>query len=113
MKIWQKSKINNKYCEDNIFKFNKEKPNENFIQINSSKSEQLLKLERKNDIIDKPNFIKIKKVKKSIKKISGKSQIKKNILSKYFINEDGEETNLILERKLIMKKPVKKIKKEI
>ena len=108
LKIWQKSKINCNYYEDNIFKYKNLKPNKNFIFINSTRAEKLINIKRKNDIVSKPNHSKMKKIKnnKNAKKnhlTSGSTKIQH--ISKYFINDDGIEPKLSLERKFIMRKP--------
>ncbi len=46
----------------------------------------------------------MKKINNNLKKNNIKKT--KNILSKYFINEDEDEPNLIIERKFFMKKPL-------
>ena len=103
LKIWKKNKLNIKFNEENYFKYKDLKPNKNFIFINSSKTEKLLKLERKKDIIDYPSRAKMRKINYNLKKNSTKKL--KNVLSKFYINDDEIEPELILERKFIMKKP--------
>lgn len=103
LKIWQKSKINCKYYMNNLLKYKNLKPNKNLIIINSSKFEKNLILERKKDIINKPNKISILK---KVKNNSKKDIINQNVISKYFINDnEKKEPKLSLERKLIMIKP--------
>ena len=103
LKIWKKNRLNIKFNEENYFKYKDLKPNKNFLIINSSKTEKCLKLERKKDIIHFPNRAKMRKINYTLKKSSTKKL--KNILSKYYINEEEIEPKLILERKFFMKKP--------
>ena len=97
--------------EDNINKYKHLKPNKNFICIISSKAEKLLHLNRKRDIIMKPNNSLMKKTNNSIKKSSSKLiNMKKALINKNFMNYDENEPYIILERKLIMSKPIRKKK---
>lgn len=111
LKVWQKNKINSELYEDNINKYKHLKPNKNFICIISSKAEKLLHLNRKRDIIMKPNNSLMKKTNNSIKKSSSKLiNMKKALINKNFMNYDENEPYIILERKLIMSKPIRKKK---
>ena len=103
LKVWKKNKLKFKFNAGNTLKFKNLKPNKNFLYVNSSKVEKKLKIERKKDIIDYPNCSLMKKINNNLKKNNIKKT--KNILSKYFINEDEDEPNLIIERKFFMKKP--------
>ena len=109
LKVWQRNKIYYNFSKEDILKFRILKPNRNFICINSTKTEKGLGLKRKKDIISKPNISSMKKINKNNSNLKGNSlkinNIKNNLLSKYFICDENKETNLILERKLIMKKP--------
>jgi hypothetical protein len=104
LKMWQKNEIFFEYYKGNILKYKDLKPNKNFISINSYKKEKLLLLGRKKNIISKPKISSMKKISNS-----GKNNLlKKNpmkLISKYFISDKTKESNLILERNLIMKKP--------
>ena len=104
LKMWQKNEIFFEYYKGNILKYKDLKPNKNFICINSYKKEKLLLLGRKKNIISKPKISSMKKISNS-----GKNNLlKKNpmkLISKYFISDKTKESNLILERNLIMKKP--------
>jgi hypothetical protein len=104
LKMWQKNEIFFKYYKGNILKYKDLKPNKNFICINSYKKEKLLLLGRKKNIISKPKISSMKKINNN-----GKNNLlKKNpmkLISKYFISDKSKESNLILERNLIMKKP--------
>jgi len=104
LKMWQKNKIFFNYYKGNILKYKDLKPNKNFICINSYKKEKSLLLGRKKNIISKPNISSMKKISNS-----GKNNLlKKNpmkLISKLFINDIAKESNLVLERNLIMKKP--------
>lgn len=106
LKVWQKNKINCVIYEDNINKYKDLKPNKNFIYINSSKTEKSIKLDRKKDIINKPNHSLMKKINGYMKKNNVKSR--KALISKNHINIDGKEPYINLERKLIMQKPNRK-----
>ena len=108
LKVWKKNELNFIFHDENIFKYRHLKQNKNFICINSSKHEKLLKLERKRDIIKCPNISLMQKINNS-KKTANKKL--KHILSKFFINEDETEPNLVLERQLFMKKPLFKNRK--
>ena len=104
LKIWQKNETFCKKYKGNILKYKELKPNKNFICINSSKKEKSLLLGRKKNIITKPKISSMKKISNN-----GKNNlIKKNplkLISKYFIVEKTKEPNLVIERKIIMKKP--------
>ena len=112
LKMWKKNKINSKKYEENILKFKNLKPNKNLICINSNRTEKLLILERKKNIINKPNPLLMKKIdNKKIIKNKKTNIIKNKIISKYFINDDRIEPNLVLERKLFMINPKVSLKK--
>ena len=104
LKIWQKNEISCKNYKGNILKYKELKPNKNFICINSSKKEKSLLLGRKKNIITKPRISSMKKISNS-----GKNNLlKKNpfkLISKFFIVDKTKEPNIVIERKLIMKKP--------
>jgi hypothetical protein len=104
LKIWQKNEISSKNYKGNILKYKELKPNKNFICINSSKKEKSLLLGRKKNIITKPRISSMKKISNS-----GKNNLlKKNplkLISKFFIVDKTKEPNIVIERKLIMKKP--------
>ena len=104
LKIWQKNEISCKNYKGNILKFKELKPNKNFICINSNKKEKSLLLGRKKNIITKPRISSMKKISNS-----GKNNLlKKNplkLISKFFIVDKTKEPNIVIERKLIMKKP--------
>ena len=104
LKIWQKNKTFCKNYKGNILKYKDLKPNKNFICINSSKKEKSLLLFRKKNIINKPKISSMKKINSS-----GKNNLlKKNplkLISKFFMVDKTKEPNLVIERKLIMKKP--------
>ena len=106
LKIWQKNETFCKNYNGNILKYKELKPNKNFICINSSKKEKPLLLGRKKNIITKPKISSMKKINNS-----GKNNIlKKNplkLISKYFIVDKSKEPNIVIERDLIMKKPLK------
>ena len=101
LKIWQKSKINFSHYMENMIKYKNLKPNKNFISINSSKLEKVLIIERKKDLINKPKISVLKKVKNNSKK----NILYYNMISKFFINDEGIEPKISIERKLIMRKP--------
>ena len=115
LKTWRKNKIKSKKYEENILKFKNLKPNKNLICINSNRQEKLLVLDRKKDIINKPNILLMKKIenKKNTRNLKNtKNNIIKKIISKYFINDDDSvEPNLNLERKLFMINPKDLLKK--
>ena len=104
LKMWQKNEIFFEYYKGNILKYKDLKPNKNFICINSYKKEKKLILGRKKNIISKPKISLMKKINNN-----GKNNLlKKNpmkLISKYFISDRKKESNLVLERNLIMKKP--------
>ena len=104
LKMWQKNEIFFKCYKGNILQYKDLKPNKNFISIISYKKEKPIILGRKKNIISKPKISSMKKISNS-----GKNNLlKKNpmkLISKYFINDKTKESNLVLERNLIMKKP--------
>ncbi len=109
--MWQKNKINSELYEDNINKYRHLKPNKNFICIISSKAEKLIHLNRRRDIIIKPNNSLMKKTNNGIKKSPSKLiNMKKALINKNFMNDDENEPHIALERKLIMSKPIRKKK---
>ena len=106
LKIWQKYKIDSKIYKENIFEYRHLMPNKNFICFNFVKSEKLLKLYKKKDIIKKPNVNHMKKININTKRNSLKySNLKNLLIFKYFRIENNKEDILVLERKKIMKKP--------
>ena len=104
LKKWQKNETFCKNYKGNLLKYKELKPNKNFISINSSKKEKSLLLGRKKNIITKPKISSMKKINNT-----GKNNLlKKNplkLISKFFIVDKTKEPNIVIERKLTMKKP--------